>query len=132
MGQSKMDLPLFPKPHQVKKPPVTVRVFKDGRENCNLLIKSGRHEYQQRKRTMWERQARVCCYYGYLECCPGKLNWSDTVFAHETPRGYGGSTRDDRIEIDGRRVNGAAHAQCNVAAGSRRIPFNAPHNRDPQ
>lgn len=77
---------------------------------------------------MWERQGRMCCLYGFLAECPGKLNWDDATFDHEVPRGYGGREQDDRIEIDGRRRNGAAHYHCNALKGSRRIAYNAAYN----
>jgi hypothetical protein len=123
-----MNLPLFPKPSQVKRKPVAVRISKDGKEKCNQLTKEGRDEYADRKRRMWERQDRVCCLYGFLKSCPGNLKWADTTFDHEVPRGHGGGSQDDRIEVKGKRLNGAAHAQCNVEKGSRRIPYNAAHN----
>ena len=122
----------FPKPKDVKKKPVAVRVFKDGREVCNLLCKEGRDEYMRRKRVMWERQKGICCLFGIDPTCPGKLNWGDAMFEHEGGRGSGGGKRDDRIEIveerNGmtikRNLNGVAHAKCNSWKGSRRINYN--------
>ena len=34
-----------------------------------------------------------------------------------------GGHRDDRIEIEGRAYNGAAHSSCNLAKGSRRVDY---------
>ena len=130
-----MNLYLFPKPG--KKPPVAIRTLRDGKEQCNLLTKQGRDEYMRRKRVMWERQGRMCCLYSHIASCPGKLNWADSTFDHEIARGLGGGARDDRIEIEVRQPdgtikihwqNGAAHAYCNVAKGSRRINYNTAHN----
>lgn len=119
-----VELPEFPKPRDIKNEPVAVRVMKDGREVCNLLTKAGRDEYERRKRAMWERQGKRCCLEGHIEGCPGVLNWKDTVFEHEEGRGHGGGHRDDRIEVDGKRINGAAHATCNSKKASRRINYN--------
>lgn len=112
--------------------PAGVRVLRDGKEQCNLLIKAGRDEYERRKRVMWERQGRMCCLYKWIASCPGKLSWAVTTFDHEVPRGHGGGARDDRIEIAIKekvlRQNGAAHAYCNCQKGSRRIPYNDAYN----
>lgn len=128
------DVVLFPKPSQDFKPkPVAVRVFRDGREQCNQLTKEGRDEYERRKRVMWERQNRMCCLHGHIVSCPGKLNWADASFEHEIPKGHGGGSVDDRIEktVHGKLLwqNGVSHWKCNGLKGSRRIAFNEPHNR---
>lgn len=122
--------PMFPKPSDIRQPAPVVRHLRSGAEQCNLLTKAGRDEYIRRKRLMWERQGRMCCYHGHFDICPGKLNWSDAMFAHEVPCGHGGGSRDDRIEVNGKRLNGVAHARCNSLAGSRRIKFNAAHNKE--
>jgi hypothetical protein len=57
-------IPAFPKPSQVKKPPVAVKVFRDGREVCNLLCRAGADEYQRRKRVAWEEQGHRCSIGG--------------------------------------------------------------------
>jgi hypothetical protein len=132
-------LPAHPKPQDQKQAPVAVRVFRGGREACNMLTKEGRDIYRQRVRYMWERQDHICCLRGHIPECPGKLNWSEATFDHEVPRGYGGGERDDRIEITVKRrgivkvlwQNGAAHPECNISKGSRRIPYNAAHNGEP-
>lgn len=132
-------IPAHPKPKDQKQKPVAVRVFRDGREACNLLTKEGSDIYRGRTREMWERQDRYCCLHGHCPTCPGKLRWAEATFDHETPRGYDGGTRDDRIEITVEwprgtvRVkwqNGAAHPECNIWKGSRRIDYNAKHNGD--
>lgn len=128
-------MPLFPKPSQIKKQPVAIRVLKDGKEQCNLLTTEGRHTYRDRTRQMWERQGHICCLSGHIKSCPGKLNWSDATFDHEIPRGHGGGSQDDRIEVPDPKTgrmkwqNGAAHSWCNMMKGSRRIPYNAAHNQ---
>jgi hypothetical protein len=129
-----MAIPVNPKPSQVRSQPPAIRVKRDGAEVCNLLTKEGRDEYQRRKRVMWERQGRMCCLYGFVEGCPGKLNWAEASFAHEVPRGHGSGSRDDRDEVPDpktgrmKRQNGVAHWRCNSMQGSRRIAFNAAYN----
>jgi hypothetical protein len=76
---------------------------------------------------MWERQDGICCFYGFIPECPGRLMLREATFDHENKRGAG--KRDDRIELpDGRWINGAAHLQCNNAVGSKRIPYNRARN----
>jgi hypothetical protein len=121
-------VPVNPKPSQIKSKPEAIHYSRDGREQCNLRTKEGQDEYERRKRAMWDRQMHICCLYGFIESCPGKLNWADAMFAHEIPRGHGGGSRDDRIEVKGKLQNGVAHARCNSLQGSRRINFNVPYN----
>jgi hypothetical protein len=127
----------YPKPSKPPKP--AIKVFRDGREACDLLSAEGRTEYRSRVRQMWERQNHFCCLYGYIPSCPGRLRWEDATFDHESTRGLGGGLRDDRILIqvkqrDGsvktRWQNGACHPQCNCEKGSRRIAYNARRNGD--
>lgn len=118
-------IPLFPKPSQIKKKKPPVRVMKDGREICDLNTKAGHDEYDRRKRVMWERQERRCCLEGIVPGCPGKLHWAEATFEHEAGRGYGGGHRDDRIELNGKRINGVSHPTCNTQKGSRRYSYNA-------
>jgi len=111
-----------------KKTAIPIRVLKDGREIINLLCREGHEEYEHRKRAMRERQGGICCLFGHIKGCPGKLNLADCSFDHEIPRGMGGGSRDDRIEINGRWLNGASHWLCNSIKGSRRVPYNDAHN----
>ena len=105
-------IPAFPKPSQVKKVPVAVRVFRDGREVCNLNCKSGRDEYERRKRKAWEDQKGICAI------CNLHLAWRDTTADHIEPRKMGGGSRDDRQEN-----LKAVHWACNTARGSQRSGF---------
>ena len=107
-----MTLPAFPKPSQVKKPPVAIRVLKDGREIINLLCKAGADEYQRRKRVAWEDQKGICAI------CHLRLNWGDTTGDHKQPRGMGGGARDDR-----QKNLAAVHWACNAKKGSQRSGF---------
>lgn len=90
-----------------------VRKYPDGREVCQSNEK-GADEYYRRIGQMADRQGNLCCL------CDGSLRYGITTFEHTDGRGMGGGHRDDRIEIDGRAVNGAAHWHCNVAKGSKR------------
>ena len=115
-------IPAFPKPSQIKKQSEAVKVFRDGREKCNLLCKAGRDEYERRKDVMHKRQKGICCLYGHVSICPGPLRRSDAAFEHEAGRTSG--HRDDRIEVNGKPQNGVAHPECNSFKGSRRISYN--------
>lgn len=105
-------IPMFPKPSQVKNPPVVVKVFRDGREKINQLCKAGRDLYQERKRIAWEKQDRLC------NICHKPLAWKDSTVDHIAPRGMGAGSIDDRQEN-----LAAVHAVCNCAKGSRRMPY---------
>lgn len=132
-------IPAFPKPSQVKKPPIVVRTYAGGREVCNTKCREGQEEYVSRKRQMFERQEKICCLSGICPTCTGRMRWVDSTFEHEAGRGAGGSKRDDRIEVpivdvDGnpvidegkpamRPINGAAHHWCNAWKSSRVIHY---------
>ena len=125
-------VPAFPKPSQVKRELPHVKVFPDGREVLQARLDKpegveGRAEYKRRKEAMWERQKGICCLYGFLPQCPGKLLLKESTFEHED--GRGGGKRDDRISLpDGTWINGVSHLQCNSAKGSKHIPFNRARN----
>ena len=128
-------VPAFPKPSQMRRELPHVKVFPGGREVCQTRLdhpegSEGRAEYKRRKDAMWKRQKGICCLYGFLPSCPGKLLLKDCSFDHENKRGAGGSKRDDRIlvpEPETGRIkwqNGACHGLCNGIAGSRYFPYN--------
>lgn len=94
-----------------------LKVFADGREVCNLGNSEGRNLYKSRIKSMLFRQKGFCCN------CKLQLSLDDATFEHEFGRGMGGSRRDDRIEINGQRVNGASHLNCNSERGSKRTPI---------
>lgn len=96
--------------HWSGKPPLIV--YSDGREVCNLTKREGLALYRKRVETMLFRQRGLCCN------CKRPLNLEEATFEHEF--GRGGGKRDDRIEINGERVNGASHGQCNSERGSKR------------
>lgn len=115
----------LPKKKKRKRPePVPIKVYADGREVCNLKTVEGAEEYHRRKWVMWERQGKRCCLEGFISECPGALRRMDCTFEHEAGKGMGGSRHDDRIEVDGVWVNGAAHFICNGLKGSRRMDYN--------
>jgi hypothetical protein len=106
------------------------KTMDDGREICFTfgMVKEsfkGRKEYRRRTEAMWERQRGVCCLHGHIPECPGPLLLSEATFEHEKGRTAG--KRDDRIEVDGQWINGAAHLICNQLKGSRFIDYNAAH-----
>ena len=125
-------VPAFPKPSQVKRELPNVKVFPGGREVCQTRLDhpegaEGRAEYKRRKEAMWKRQKGICCLYGFLPECPGKLEIKLATFEHED--GRGGGKRDDRISLpDGTWINGVSHLMCNSLKGSRHIPFNRARN----
>lgn len=92
-----------------------VRKYPDGREICQANYE-GRQEYQRRLSVMLQRQGFKCCL------CGDPMNSYNATFEHRCPRGLAGARRDDRIEDEqGQPMNGAAHWQCNVEKGSKRI-----------
>jgi hypothetical protein len=91
-----------------------ITIYRDGREVLNAHTVKGVTEYRRRVAVMWTRQNGNCCL------CLKPLRLIDATFDHTVPRGMGGGTRDDRIEINGRAINGAAHWLCNSEKGSRR------------
>ena len=109
----------LPKPKDMPKPRTwePFKTYPDGREECDLDHKAGQEEYKTRIKLMWVRQKRLCCD------CMGPLALAHATFEHEIPRGLGGGFRDDRIEKDGQRINGAAHKWCNAERGSPRTPI---------
>lgn len=86
-----------------------------GREVCNFKSAAGRREYYRRTSDMAFRQRGKCSICGQL------MRYDDCTFDHSDGRGMGGGNRDDRIEIDGKPYNSAAHGMCNVKKGSIRI-----------
>jgi hypothetical protein len=91
-------------------------ITKDGREICRKTP-LGRALYRQRTLAMAFRQKWRCAL------CGKPMSEDDVTFDHQDGRGMGGSRRDDRIEIDGKRFNAAAHEKCNGEKGSRRVPY---------
>lgn len=116
-------VPLFPKPKDKPRPVVPIKVMPDGREIIDTKTPEGNAEYHRRKWLMWERQSRRCCLEGFIKDCPGILKRGATTFEHENGRTAG--KHDDRIEVGGIWLNGAAHLYCNQQKGSRRFDYNA-------
>ena len=96
-------------------------MFRDGREMCNPVTVEGRAEYKYRTMMAWLRQDGICCFKDY-DFCPGRLHLAQATFQHENLRG---KDRDDRIwnPKTKKPLNGAAHLECNLIAGSRRLPI---------
>ena len=106
-----------------------VRRYRDGREVCDLRSRAGLEEYRQRVRAMWLRQGRRCCLEGWVKGCPGRMRLAEACFERQDGRGMDAGHRDDRIEIGGRRYNGAAHAWCNGEKGSKRMDYTGFYDR---
>ena len=121
----------FPKPRDIPREPEVIHYPEGphGREVIELSLPEGKAEYRRRVEEMWKRQKGICCLYGHIPNCPGRLRLESATFEHEGGgRGMGGSRRDDRIVLpDGRWQNGACHYKCNREKSSRRIFYN---NRD--
>lgn len=95
-----------------------IKVYPDGREVAD------RAECQRRTVLMWQRQNGMCCYQLTQECRKYPyISLAHAVFAHEHCRGMGGGKRDDRIEVNGQRQNGASCWACNSFVGSRNVPM---------
>lgn len=94
---------------------VSIRVMSDGREVCNLATAEGKRVYRTRVKTMLYRQHGLCCN------CRKPLLLEEATFEHENGRCSG--RRDDRIEANGQRINGASHMLCNHERGSKRTPI---------
>jgi hypothetical protein len=109
----------FPKPGDIKEPAPAVRIYDGGREVCNMMTAAGKREYRRRTLEMRERQDNRCCL------CHQWMSVQDTTFEHEAGRGMNGAHRDDRIEKDGKWLNGAAHFWCNSLKGSQRGNYNS-------
>jgi len=91
-----------------------VIVRRDGREVCAKTFR-GRKEYHRRVVAMCERQSWCC------SICGGPMVLGESAtFEHTDGRGMGGGHRDDRIEINGKPHNSAAHGFCNAMKGSKR------------
>lgn len=98
-------------------PPEPIKYLPDGREICNLKTEAGKLAYKERTLAMARRQNFRCCL------CGQRMTAEEATFDHQHRRGMGGSKTDDRIEVDGKRQNGAAHWKCNSEKGSRNVPY---------
>lgn len=107
--------PALLKPKDRKRVEKAVTTYRDGREVCNTKTKRGREEYHRRVVAMCRRQNWLCLL------CDKRMDLGNPpTFEHEDGRGMGGGHRDDRIEINGKPMNSAAHGLCNSMKGSRR------------
>lgn len=91
-----------------------VVIGEGGKEVCSETI-AGQKEYRRRVELMWRRQRGLCCN------CKEPLSLSEATFEHENGRGAG--KQDDRLEHNGRPINGASHGLCNRLRGSQRTPI---------
>lgn len=98
---------------QFKRKTPAVETFGE-REVCTKT-KAGNREYRSRTETMWHRQLGLC------SICNLPMRIEEATYEHSDGRGMGGGHRDDRIEIDGRPHNSAAHGLCNGKKGSVRL-----------
>ena len=117
-------LPALPKPKQIRKQRPAVKVFRDGRECCDLTIKAGKEEYFGRVTKMLSDQKGKCGLQITPQCraVNGRLSREFAQFGHPKSRKFGGGARDDRLEIDGKPSGAMALCPwCNAAQGSRPI-----------
>jgi 5-methylcytosine-specific restriction endonuclease McrA len=84
-------------------------IYPSGREVCRNN-KAGKEEYAWRRYVAW-RDQRECC-----AICHKRIRFADATSDHITPRGMGGSTRDDRQA----NIQAACY-KCNSEKGSKRI-----------
>ncbi|HEY1800060.1 MAG TPA: hypothetical protein VGG46_03915 [Terriglobales bacterium] len=87
-----------------------VRVYPGGREVCQDSP-AGWREYKRRVEVMVQRQNFRC------SLCGKRISVSTATFEHQRRRGMGAAWRDDRITIDGKDWNSAAHWVCNGERG---------------
>lgn len=99
---------------QFKRKKEAVKILSDRREIC-AKTPLGEREYRCRTEQMWERQ------YGLCSICGLPMSKEEATYEHSEGRGMNGGHRDDRIEIDGKPSNSAAHGMCNVKKGSVRV-----------
>ena len=99
---------------------MSVKTYPDGREVC-LDTKAGRAEYKNRTRLMWERQE------GRSAISLESITLDMAYFDHQAGRGFSGSHRDDRIEIDGKWHNAALSWSDNAGKGSKRYEWRDGH-----
>jgi len=85
-----------------------------GRQVCTKGAR-GLREYRSRTEQMWLRQKGIC------SICFKPMRIEEATYEHSLGRGMGGGHRDDRIVIDGKPFNTAAHGLCNAEKGSRRV-----------
>lgn len=117
------DRTITPHPKPGKRKREWIKVYPDGREVLNLDTKRGLEEYRNRRLEMARRQNWSCCLIPFgCGCHPRSLNTQTITFEHENGRGAG--KRDDRIEKNGRWLNGASNFDCNGWKGSIFIDFN--------
>lgn len=103
------------RPPKRKRYPVNYPEGSGGREVLDLKTAEGRREYYRRIADMALRQKGNC------SLCGLPMRIDDCTYEHESGRGMGGGHRDDRIEINGKNYNSAAHSMCNVRKGSVRL-----------
>ncbi len=85
------------------------RVMGDGREICSKTS-AGKKEYFRRKLERWVMDKGLCCL------CGQPIVAEQLTYEHPNGRGFGGGTRDDRVEKC--RVS---HYFGNMAKGSMHL-----------
>lgn len=93
--------------------PEAVHTYPEGRECCTDTA-AGKREYYRRTREMAARQDEICAICLQFMVVP--------TFEHQDGRGFNGSHRDDRIEIDGAWHNAALCFTCQ-GKGSKRYQW---------
>jgi 5-methylcytosine-specific restriction endonuclease McrA len=88
-----------------KREPVVIRVMEDGRERINMLTKTGRDIYKERKFIAWAAQDGLCAI------CGKPVSWEECEADHIRPRSVGHDDRQVNIQ--------AVHHECNFRKGSQ-------------
>lgn len=110
--------PAYPKPSQQnpRKKVSPFRVMPDGREICSNAP-SGRKEYKSRTFQMAAWQKNICALQITESCVRHRGFMMAPIFGHAVSRG--GGKQDDRIMVNGERLNRALCWACNSLQGSR-------------
>jgi len=75
-----------------KREPIVIRVMEDGRERINMLTKTGRDIYRERKFIAWVAQDGLCAI------CGKPVGWEECEADHIRPRSVKHDDRQENIQ----------------------------------